>query len=791
MVTVVISPHGVVNAPDVGGHFWVYMQYAQGLLRLGCEVYWLERFQNTRDRARDTAIVKDFMNRVEPFGLAQKVILYTQHQRAGGSRYELIGMLQSKAEAICRNADLLLNFNYAIDTEILSRFRRTALVDIDPGLLQFWISTGQLVVPKHDLYFTTGETVGRPAALFPDCGLSWVRIRPPVCLDLWPYTPNQECSSFTTVSSWWGGNGRGEFITDGKNVFYENNKRVTFLDFVELPGMTSQSLELALCMGSGDPMSAEPSKEAPRCQIDVPAASEPDRHPYISDAEDRRVLEGHGWRVRPAQEVARTPELYQSYIQSSRGEFSCAKPSCMKFQNAWVSDRTLCYMASGKPVVVQDTGASACLPNGAGMFRFSTLEEAAHALAAVNANYAHHSRAAREIVETYFDAKKISERILNSALSVELRAGNRKPTAHPIEIKLSGLNAERDATTQLMAETLQEGLSKLRGRPVRIDAIVREFFEDSSSFATERLCARLEEGGSVNVFFKDLNPQNQLEAARLIRSTRLERGLRELQMYRQVLSTNRLGTPEFYASRWEPEQGIYWLFLEYVGPSLKKATDPCLWREAAQWVARFHAKVRRLPAAQISFLPCYDRTHYRHCAKRIQDKQPHIDPEDCPVIERALEHFVGSIDRLLALPQSVIHGEYFGHNVIIREAGPNYSVAAIDWESAAIGPSFLDLASLSAGKWTPEQKHAMRRAYFDEYQLATGQQMAWDEFIDALFDLNIYQALVWLGWWPDRNFSRHFGRWMRELERVMEDRLHPGRSEMMDVSEGTSGCHTK
>ena len=769
MATVVISAHGVANAPDVGGHFWVYMQYAQGLLRLGCEVYWLERFRPTTDRARDAALIKEFMNRMDRYGLGQKVILYTEHRRAGGYYCEFIGMPGSEAEAVFKGADLLLNFDYAIDPELLSRFRRTALVDIDPGLLQFWISTGQLIVPKHKVYFTTGETVGRPSALFSDCGRSWVRIRPPICLDLWPYAPGERCEVFTTVSSWWGGNGRGEFITDGKQVFYENNKRVTFLDFVELPKMTKQPLELALCMGEGDVLDEDPAAERPAA-LGVPATRELDRHPYTSDAADRKVLESHGWRLRLAKDVARTPEAYQSYIQSSRGEFSCAKPSCMKFQNAWVSDRTLCYMASGKPVVVQNTGPSAYLVSGEGMFRFSTLEEAAAALAAINADYVRHCRAARELVESHFDAKKISERILNSALSADARTGNLKSAARRMEIELSGPDSGRNATTQLMAETLQEGLSRWRGAPVRIERIVREFFEDSSSFAAERLCARLDDGDSVKVFFKDLSPENQLESARVVRGTKLERGLRELQMYQQVLSGHRFGTAELYASRWEPERGIHWLFLEDAGRWwLSKVADFAPWLAAARWAARFHGSVRGLPATQIDFLPRCDRTGYWSCAETIQDKLSRLDPEDRPIVEKALKHFVGSIDRLLTLPESIIHGEYYGKNIVVRDGSTTHDIAVIDWESASIGPSFFDLASLSSGRWTSEQRQAMWRAYFDEYQLASGQQMAWNGFVETLFDLNIYQALVWLGWWPDRNFSRHFGRWMRELERVMQD----------------------
>ena len=235
----------------------------------------------------------------------------------------------------------------------------------------------------HDVYFSTGETVGTARAQFPDCGIPWRRIRPPVCLERWPYTHDPTCEAFTTVSSWWS----HDWVKDARGVLFDNNKRVSFMDFVELPRLTSQKLELALCLGN---------------------------KPH--DFEDRQMLERHGWRVRHGHEVAGTPEMYQAYVQRSRGEFSCAKPTCMKFQGAWVSDRTLCYLASGKPVVVQHTGPSAFLPNGEGMFRFSTAEEAMGAFEAINANYQWHCRKAREITEAYFDSVQIAECILNGAL---------------------------------------------------------------------------------------------------------------------------------------------------------------------------------------------------------------------------------------------------------------------------------------------------------------------------------------------------------------------------------------
>jgi glycosyltransferase involved in cell wall biosynthesis len=388
MATVIVSTHNVVNFPDGGGHFWVYMQYIEGLRRAGCDVYWLEQFRPHGRAEYDTWLVRSFVERMKHRGMDDRTVLYSFAEGTdGGEALEpaFINLGSQQAEDILKRADLLLNFNYRMRPGFLARFRRTALVDIDPGLLQFWISTGQVRAAPHDYYLTIGETVGTERALFPSCDLNWIHIRPPVCLELWPYVHDPDCEAFTTVAGWWSGEWIKEII-DGRAEVYENTKRVSFLEFAGLPRLTNQPLELALLLAN-------------------------------DDGDERRLLENHGWRVRQTQDVAGTPEMYQAYIQRSRGEFSCAKPSCMKLQNGWVSDRTLCYMASGKPVVVQNTGPSAILPNGLGMFRFSTMEEAADALRAVNADYARHCRAAREFTEAYFDAKTIAGRILDATLT--------------------------------------------------------------------------------------------------------------------------------------------------------------------------------------------------------------------------------------------------------------------------------------------------------------------------------------------------------------------------------------
>jgi hypothetical protein len=391
---VIVSSYETANFPDGGGHFWVYMQYIQGLRHAGCDVYWLEEFRPSygpaedagkfpqpRDPAADARAIATFLERARRFGLEGRVLLYATEPR--GVR-EWIGVSPAVAEAAIRDADLMLNFHYSISPTLLGWAKRTALMDIDPGLLQVWIGTGQLHVPPHDFYFSTGETVGTPQARFPDCGVRWIYSPPPVCLQWWPVMPDPGEAPFTTISGWWSGRWI-RVIENGAEVLVENTKRAAFLPFVELPRHTHQRLELALDLAD-------------------------------SDTDARQLLEDNGWRVRHGRDVARTPDLYQEYIQRSRGEWSAAKPSCMRFQNAWVSDRTLCYLASGRPAIVQDTGPSRFLPNGEGLFRFNTMAEAAAALDAANADYPRHCRAARELVETYFDAVRVTKRIVTTAI---------------------------------------------------------------------------------------------------------------------------------------------------------------------------------------------------------------------------------------------------------------------------------------------------------------------------------------------------------------------------------------
>jgi hypothetical protein len=400
-VKVCLSTNQTLNYPQGGGHLWVFLNWALGLRALGCEVIWLETVSQeesvsalSRRRLKGDGLleclndlvhevqtnVATLKRRLERYGLAGSLAL---HSWSGEVLPDELtkGCLDLEAAA---EADLLLNLRYNLPGEVVGRFRRSALLDIDPGLLQVWISQGLVNVASHDLYFTIGETVGQLGAQFPDVGLKWHYTPPPVYMPQWPPVQADAAAPYTTVSHWWEPEAVGWVEVQGE--LRNNEKRTAFLEYVDLPSRTSTPLELALCLGP-------------------------------SDEEEVGFLEERGWKIRHAWTVSSEPERYRAYIRRSRGEFSVVKPSCVWLENAWISDRTLCYLASAKPAVVQHTGPSRFLPDSEGLFRFRTLEEAARALWAVESDYERHCRLARELAEEHFDAQKVVGRVLERALA--------------------------------------------------------------------------------------------------------------------------------------------------------------------------------------------------------------------------------------------------------------------------------------------------------------------------------------------------------------------------------------
>jgi hypothetical protein len=354
-----------------GGHVWAYLNWAIGLLEAGADVIWLEGIHPHAAPQR----LEELRCTLAPFGLGDSVALYSKTM---GSLPKAVSEFALDVADAAEASTLLLNLRYDLPAEIVAAFRRTALVDIDPGLLQLWLRGRKLQLARYDAYFTTGEGVS--TGCFDDLGIRWNYGPPPVSLQAWPAVQAGN-GAYTTVSHW---SGEEAIVLHDRPIV--NTKRSSFFKFLDLPLRVTAPLELALCL-AGD------------------------------EEEDRRLLGSKGWRVRHSLEVSSSPEAYRSYIQSSRGEFSCVKPSCVLLQNGWIGDRTPCYLASGKPVIVQDTGPVSFLSGEEGFLRFRTVTEAAAAIETVEADYDRHARAARQLAETYFDARKVAKHVLELAIA--------------------------------------------------------------------------------------------------------------------------------------------------------------------------------------------------------------------------------------------------------------------------------------------------------------------------------------------------------------------------------------
>jgi hypothetical protein len=340
----------------------------------------------------------------------------------------------------------------------------------------------------------------------------------------------------------------------------------------------------------------------------------------------------------------------------------------------------------------------------------------------------------------------------------------------------------RAGRAQLMIETLEQGLSQLSGDRVRIRSLRARELGKSTSFAIHRVDVQLESGDVLPVVFKDLNPLRQFQNARHVRRLELGRSRREIWMYRHVLPGLALGTPRLYGYRWEPKRGNLWLFLEDLGPQRLDgarvvgrgfAARLALFEQAAAWAARFHAATTGTWGDER--LLRYDRVHYERRGRQLEACLERIDAENRPLVERALARHATLAQLVDDLPHGMIHGEFFGKNVLVRRDQATDAIAVIDWETAATGPQYVDLVSISAGSWTRSQRMAMRRAYFDAGHSPVSVGADWRRFNEEVDMVAILQAVSWLGFWLGNTshpkYTSHVSRWMRELKTTMGEDL--------------------
>ncbi len=372
---------GTLASIPYAGHGWVHMQLAVGLRRLGHEVYYFETTSTwPYDPIRqmlvgDSDYALPYLARfAESFGLGDRWAY-----RRSYSDKEWFGLSRAKAEDLLAHADLVLNVAGATSLAAEGlKVGRFVYFGTDPVYDEIAIAKGDEVthwlIEEHDDFITIGENIGTPGCPIPPLPRLRSRTRQPVLLDLWQAGPPLK-EEFTTVCNW---KQVGHDIEYQGQTYYWS-KHHEFLKFINLPQQVDQPIELAMGL----------------------------------DPEVYCLLEPKGWRLTNAHAFTMDPWPYREYIQASRGEFTVAKDQNVRLRSGWFSDRSACYLASGRPVITQDTGFGTVLPTGEGLFAFNTMEEIMVAFEAINADYERHSRAARAIAEQYFRAETVLAKVLD------------------------------------------------------------------------------------------------------------------------------------------------------------------------------------------------------------------------------------------------------------------------------------------------------------------------------------------------------------------------------------------
>lgn len=376
----------------LGGIGWQALHYVLGLSRLGHEVYYVEdsgahpydpRVKSVvEDSSYGVAFLADVMSR---FDLADRWSYVDrgadgEHRRVIGTYH---GLSRQRLDDLYRNADAIFNVCGANPLwEEQMRCPIRVYVETDPVFEQVRVALGDQhaidALGNHTHHFTYGENLGQPDSPIPVEKFNWRPTRPPVIPALWDATCNPASERFSTVCTW---KNTGKDLAFRGETYYWS-KHLNFLRLLDLPRRTSQPLELALEGG---------------------------------DAAARDLLTGHGWILTDAFEASHSLDAYQQHVARSRGEFTVSKDLVVRTRSGWFSDRSVCYLAAGKPVVTQDTGFGKFVPTGAGLFAFESMEEAASAIETINREYPLHSRAARRIAEEFFGADRVLSTLCREA----------------------------------------------------------------------------------------------------------------------------------------------------------------------------------------------------------------------------------------------------------------------------------------------------------------------------------------------------------------------------------------
>jgi hypothetical protein len=384
---------GLLAQHPLGGVTWDYLQYPLGLARLGHDVWYLEdsgewpydvkgpggRASSVDDCSANLERLRSVMDRI---GLTDRWM----YRCPIGSTW--FGLADAERERVLASADLLMNVSGTLHRpEHYRSVPRLAYIDSDPVFTQVKIAAGTGRFPgrvdQHDVHFSFGERIGDATpSVVPKTRFDWLPTRQPIVLSEWP-TATGGRSAYTTVLNW------ASYKAPSYNGCRYGQKNVEFAHFMDLPQRVA-------------PLELEVAVKAVRRRGKPTAPIE--------------RMQRHGWRVVSPDVVCPDLDSCRDYISSSRGEWSVAKHGYVLGQVGWFSCRSACYLAAGRPVVVQDTGFSEVLPVGEGIVAFRNLDEAVEGLADVEAGHARHSRAARAIAEEYFDSNRVLGDLVERAM---------------------------------------------------------------------------------------------------------------------------------------------------------------------------------------------------------------------------------------------------------------------------------------------------------------------------------------------------------------------------------------
>jgi len=378
----VVLLHFVAQMP-LAGIAWQALQYLVGLERLGYEAWYVENHGANPYDPRANSVMMDCAYNVgylkgvmERFGLGDRWAYWD----AINDIYH--GLSRERVATLLKDADALINLCGATrlrDEHMACPVR--IMVDTDPVYEQIKYAkadpAARAYLDAHTHFFTYGENVGGPGWIVPLCGIPWKPTRPPVVLDLWPEAEG-EPDCFSTIATW---------ENKGKDIEFEGqsyvwSKHVNFMRFLDLPQRSKECFTMAML---------PPSR-------DIEA-----------------LVSGHGWKLTDPRPVSATVELYSQFIRDSRGEFTVAKDIYVRPKSGWFSDRSVCYLASGRPVVTMATEFSRFYPVGEGLFEYSDMAGALAAIAAIGADYRRHAKAARRLATEFFASDRVVGAMMGEA----------------------------------------------------------------------------------------------------------------------------------------------------------------------------------------------------------------------------------------------------------------------------------------------------------------------------------------------------------------------------------------